>query len=157
MSAEQRLAELGYRLPALEPVKHSYVRARQSGVLVFLAGQTPKRDGSYPYLGKLGAEVTVEQGRECAQICALNLLAAAREHVGSLDRIAQIVQITGYVASAPDFAQQPLVMNAASDLLVAVLGEAGLHARTAIGVAALPGNVPVEIDLVFEVLAGGHS
>ena len=152
MSAETRLAELGLTLPDLEPVKHAYVRARQSGSLIFLAGQTPKRDGSYPFTGKLGAEVTLEQGQECARICALNLLAAAREHLGSLDRIAQIVQVTGYVASAPSFTRQPLVINAASDLLVAVLGEAGRHARTAIGVAALPSDAPVEIDLVLEAM-----
>lgn len=151
MSAEQRLAELGLTLPELEPVKHSYVRARQTGQLVFLAGQTPKRDGGYPVKGKLGAEVSLEQGQECARICALNLLAAAREHLGSLDRIAQVVQLTGYVASAPGFTQQPLVVNAASDLLVAVLGDAGRHARTAIGVAVLPSDAPVEIDLVLEV------
>lgn len=151
MSAEARLAELGLSLPDLEPVKHAYVRARQSGSLVFLAGQTPKQDGGYPYKGKLGAEVTLEQGQECARICALNLLAAAREHLGNLDRIAQIVQVTGYVASAPTFTQQPLVINAASDMFVSVLGEAGRHARTAIGVAVLPSDAPVEIDLVFEV------
>ena len=154
MSAEYRLVELGLLLPALEPVKHSYVRARQSGLLVFLAGQTPKRDGGYPFKGKLGAEVSVEQGQECARICALNLLAAAREHLGSLDQIAQIIQVTGYVASAPSFTQQPLVINAASDLLVALLGEAGRHARTAIGVAALPSDAPVEIDLVLEARSG---
>jgi enamine deaminase RidA (YjgF/YER057c/UK114 family) len=151
------MVELGYQLPVLEPVKHSYVRARQSGVLVFLAGQTPKQDGRYPILGKLGAEVTVEQGRECARICALNLLAAAREQLGSLNRIAQIIQLTGYVASTPEFAQQPLVINAASDLLVEVFGDAGRHARTAIGVAALPSNVPVEIDLVLEMSMDGDS
>jgi enamine deaminase RidA (YjgF/YER057c/UK114 family) len=152
MNAEQRLAALGLTLPELEPVKHSYVRARQSGLLVFLAGQTPKRDGGYPYKGKLGATVTLEQGQECAHICALNLLAAAREHLGSLDRIAQLVQVTGYVASAPDFTQQPQVINAASNLFVEVLGDAGRHARTAIGVASLPSDAPVEIDLVFEAL-----
>ena len=152
MNVEQRLAALGLTLPELEPVKHSYVRARQSGLLVFLAGQTPKRDGGYPYKGKLGVNVTLEQGQECAQICALNLLAAAREHLGSLDRIAQIIQVTGYVASAASFTQQPAVINAASNLLVEVLGGAGRHARTAIGVAALPSDAPVEIDLVFEAL-----
>jgi enamine deaminase RidA (YjgF/YER057c/UK114 family) len=151
MSALERLEALGLTLPELEPVKYSYVRARQSGSIVYLAGQTPKSRGGYAYTGKLGAEVSLEQGQECARLCMLNLLAAAHEYLGDLDRITAVLKVNGFVASAPTFTDQPKVINAASDLLVAVLGEAGKHARTAIGVPVLPSNAPVEIDMILEV------
>lgn len=150
MTARERLEALGYSLPALEPVKYSYVRARQSGTTVFLAGQTPKIDGRYPFLGKVGDAVSLEDAQVCARFCVLNLLAAAEEHLGSLDRITAVLKVNGFVASAPAFTQQPLVINAASDLLVAVLGDAGKHARTAIGVPVLPSDAPVEIDMILE-------
>jgi len=151
MSAHDRLQALGLSLPVLEPVRHSYVRARQSGNTVYLAGQTAKADGRYPYTGKLGETVSLEAGQECARICVLNLLAAAEEHLGSLERITAVLKVNGFVACVPAFTQQPQVINAASDLLVSVLGEVGKHARTAIGVPALPSDSPVEIDMIIEV------
>lgn len=151
MSALERLHALGLSLPELEPVKYSYVRARQSGKTVYLAGQTPKSKAGYAYKGKLGEAVSLEEGQECARLCMLNLLAAAHEHLGSLDRITAVLKVNGFVASAPTFTQQPLVINAASDLLVSVLGDAGKHARTAIGVPVLPSDAPVEIDMILEV------
>jgi len=148
---DARLQALGITLPAPSAPSHSYVHARQVGVLLYIAGHSPKRNGSYPYLGKLGAEVSIEQGQECARNCVVNCLASAAAHLGTLDRVASVVKLVGYVASAPTFTQQPQVINAASDLLLAIFGEAGRHARTSVGVSVLPGNIPVEIEMILEV------
>lgn len=148
---EARLAQAGIVLPPVSAPSHAYVHARQSGNLLFVAGHGPKRDGKYPYLGKLGAEVTLEQGRECARLCIINCLASASHYLGGLGRVKGVIKVLGFVASAPDFTQQPQVMNAASDLLLAIFGEAGQHARTSVGVAVLPGNIPVEIEIVLEI------
>jgi len=148
---ETRLTQFGIVLPSMSAPSHSYVYARQVGSLLFLAGQGPKRDGKYPYLGKLGAEVTLEQGQECARNCVINGLAAAKGYLGDLSRIKNVVKVNGYVASVPTFTQQPEVMNAASDLLIDLLGEAGRHARTSVGVPVLPGDIPVEVEIILEI------
>lgn len=151
MSAETRLHELGLTLPDAGKPSHSYVRARQTGSLLYIAGHTPKRAGVYPFVGKVGDTVSIEQAQEAARICILNALASARQYLGTLDRISGIIKVVGYVASKPAFTQQPQVMNAASELLIALFGEAGRHARTSVGVAVLPEDVPVEIELILEV------
>jgi enamine deaminase RidA (YjgF/YER057c/UK114 family) len=151
MDIEARLQELGYVLPDPAAPTNSYVHVRQVGNLLYMAGQGPKKEGRYPYLGKLGANVTLEQGQECARNCVVNLLGAAKHYLGDLARLKSAVKVVGYVASASDFTQQPAVMNAASDLLLAVMGEAGRHARTSIGVAVLPGDIPVEIEMILEI------
>jgi enamine deaminase RidA (YjgF/YER057c/UK114 family) len=123
----------------------------RSGSLVYTAGQVPLRDGTLAAKGKVGGEVSPDEARECARICALNALAAAAAEAGGLDAILRVVKVTGFVASAPGFTGQPGVINGASDLLGEVFGEAGLHARSAVGVAELPLGAPVEVELVVEV------
>ena len=147
-----RSKELGIVLPASIPPAANYVPSVQSGNLLFIAGQVPTRDGKDIYTGKLGANITMEQGQEAARLCAINILSHVRNALGGdLDRVVRCVRMTGYVNSTPDFGQQPLVVNGASDLMVEVFGEAGRHARAAVGNAALPRNVPVEVDAIFEV------
>jgi enamine deaminase RidA (YjgF/YER057c/UK114 family) len=151
VTVADRLSELGLTLPAAPVPVANYVPARQFGDLVFASGQTPTVDGRLTVRGKLGAEITVEQGQEAARLCALNCLAAVAGLLGDLDRVAAVLKLTGYVASAPGFVDQPAVVNGASVLLEQVLGDAGRHARAAIGLAELPGGAPVEVDLVLAV------
>ena len=152
MSAvEERLAELGLTLPEVVPPLASYQPAVQSGVYVYTAGQLPMVEGKLPVTGKVGAEVTAEEAKELARTCALNALAAVKSVTGDLDRIARVVKVVGFVASAADFTGQPGVVNGASDLLGEVFGDAGAHARSAVGVAALPLDAPVEVELIVEV------
>jgi enamine deaminase RidA (YjgF/YER057c/UK114 family) len=148
---EERIRELGLELP--EPVAPlaSYVPTRRTGSLVYTSGQVPFVKGELHVLGKVGAEVTLEQGAEQAAICALNCVAALKGELGELSRVARIVKVLGFVASAPDFYGQPKVVNGASDLLAKIFGDAGVHARSAVGVSALPSNVPVEVELIAEV------
>ena len=153
-SPEARLAELGISIPEVVPPLAAYQPTARTGDLVFTAGQLPARDGEMLAVGKLGGEVSEEQGYDCARQCALNALAAIRAEIGSLDAIVRVVKVVVFVASTPDFTGQPKVANGASELLGEVFGEAGKHARSAVGVAALPLNVPVEVELVVEV---GHS
>ena len=148
MSTSERMAELGIELPPVPAPLASYVPARRVGDLVFSSGQLPTRDGRPVYTGKLGQDLTVEQGQEAARVAALNCLAAVAAEIGSLDEIEAVVKLTGYVASAPGFVDQPLVANGASTLLEQVFGEAGKHARAAVGVAELPRGVPVEVELI---------
>ena len=148
MSPSDRLAELGLTLPDVVPPLAAYVPAIRSGDLVFTAGQVPIRDGSLLHVGKVGAEVSEADARACAELCALNALAAAVSVAGGLDAIQQIVKVVVYVASAADFVGQPAVANGASELLGAVFGDAGQHARSAVGAVSLPLNAPVEVDLV---------
>ena len=145
-----KLAELGLTLPKVVPPLAAYVPAVQSGNYVYVSGQLPLVEGKLPYVGKLGAEVTVEQGAELARICALNALAAIESLVG-LGRLVKIVKVNGFVASAPGFTGQPAVVNGASQLFGDVLGEIGRHARSAVGVAELPLGAPVEVDVIAEV------
>ena len=152
MSVADRLTALGLTLPAVPTPVANYVPARSYGNLLFASGQTPTVDGVLTMRGKLGAEISVEQGQEGARLCILNCLAAVAAHLdGDLDRVEAVLKLTGYVASAPGFVDQPAVINGASVLLEEVLGEAGRHARAAIGLAELPGGAPVEIDLVLAV------
>lgn len=145
-----RLHELGYELPAVPTPAGSYVPAVRSGSLIFTAGQLPFENGQLFRTGKVEAEVTVEEAKEAARLCALNALAAATSEAGGLDVIRRVVRVAGYVASSPGFNRQPEVLNGASDFLGEVFGGNGLHARTAVGVAELPLNSPVEVELVVE-------
>jgi enamine deaminase RidA (YjgF/YER057c/UK114 family) len=145
-----RLAELGLTLPEVVQPLAAYLPAVQSGDHVYVSGQLPMVEGKLPYVGKVGADVTVEQGAALARICGLNALAAIDALVG-LGRIAKIVKVTGFVASAPGFTGQPAVVNGASELFGDVLGELGRHARSAVGVAELPLGAPVEVEVIVEV------
>jgi enamine deaminase RidA (YjgF/YER057c/UK114 family) len=149
---EARLAERGLELP-LPPVPiANFVPFRISGNLVFLAGQVNEWNGSVPYIGKLGAEFDVEAGRRAAELCALNLLACLKlACAGNLDRVNGCIRLGGFVNCTPDFEFAPAVVNGASDLIVKVLGDAGRHARTAVGVASLPRRAAVEVDGIFEI------
>ncbi|MCX8280699.1 RidA family protein [Phyllobacterium sp. 0TCS1.6C] len=148
---ETRLQQMGVTLPVAAAPAANYVPFVQSGSLLVTSGQLPLLDGKLAHTGLLGGEVTVEQGQECARACAINILAQAKAALGDLERIVRIVKLTSFVASRPDFTQQHLVTNGASDFLVEVLGDAGRHARSAVGTAALPLNAPVEIEAIIEV------
>jgi len=150
VGVDARLAELGLTLPTVVPPAGAYVPAAVSGNLVFTAGQLPMVDGVLPATGKVGAEVTPEQAKELARQCALNGLAAAASVIGSLDRVVRVVKVVGFVSSVPDFSGQPGVINGASELLGEVFGDAGRHARSAVGVAVLPLDSPVEVELILE-------
>ena len=150
MTVAERLAELGLVLPEVVPPVAAYVPAVRSGSLVFTSGQLPMVDGALPAVGKVGALVTPEQAKDLARTCALNALAAIDALVG-LDSVVRVVKVVGFVASAPDFTGQPAVVNGASELLGEVFGDAGVHARSAVGVAALPLDAPVEVELIVEV------
>ena len=150
-SPEERIAELGLTLPSDTPPLAAYVPAVRSGNLVFTSGQLPRIDGELTHTGKVGAEVTAEQAKEAAQACALNAIAAVKAEIGDLSNVRRVVKVVGFVASAPDFTGQPGVVNGASELLGKVFGDAGVHARSAVGVAALPLDVPVEVEMVVEV------
>ena len=147
---DARLAELGLTLPTVVPPAGAYVPAVVSGNLVFTAGQLPMVDGVLPATGKVGAEVTPERAKELARQCALNGLAAAASVIGSLDRVVRVVKVVGFVSSVPEFSGQPGVINGASELLGEVFGDAGRHARSAVGVAVLPLDSPVEVELILE-------
>jgi enamine deaminase RidA (YjgF/YER057c/UK114 family) len=145
-----RLAELGIELPAVATPLAAYVPAVRSGDLVFTSGQVPLVEGSLARTGKVGAEVDPTAAAELARTCALNALAAVHDLVG-IDAVVRVVKVVGYVASAPDFAGQPGVVNGASELLGEIFGEDGRHARSAVGVAALPLDAPVEIEMIVQV------
>ncbi len=151
MSFERKLADLGITLPAPPKPVATYIPAVLAGELLFLSGVIPFRDGKLVFEGKLGRELTVEQGYEASRIALLNALAIIRQELGTLDRVKQVVRMTGHVASAEGFVQHPAVINGASDLLVKIFDEAGKHARVALGAAELPLNAPVEIELILQV------
>jgi enamine deaminase RidA (YjgF/YER057c/UK114 family) len=148
---EDKIQELGLVLPEVVPPVAAYQPAVRSGQLVYTAGQLPMRDGSLMSTGKVGAEVDETQANQAAQQCALNALAAVKSVVGDLSAVKRIVKVVVFVASAPDFTAQPKVANGASELLGEVFGDAGLHARSAVGVAVLPLDAPVEVELIVEV------
>lgn len=150
VSALTRLEELGITLPPVVAPLASYVPARRSGSFVYTSGQLPIFGGELTHTGKVGADVSPEDAAGLARTAALNALAAVHDLVG-LDSVVGVIKVVGYVASAPDFTGQPAVVNGASNLLGEVFGEAGAHARSAVGVAALPRDAPVEIELVVEV------
>jgi enamine deaminase RidA (YjgF/YER057c/UK114 family) len=148
-----RLKELGIVLPIPPAPVASYVPTVFSGRRCYVSGQVCMVDGKIAVAGHLGAGVTLDQGREAARICGVNILAQLALALGDLDRVVQVVKLTGFVASTPDFTDQPKVINGCSDLLVEVFGEAGRHARSAVGVAALPLNAAVEVEAIVEVAA----
>ncbi len=150
MSATARLSELGLTLPTVVAPLAAYVPAVRTGNLVYTSGQLPMVDGKLSAQGKVGAEVSAEDAREVARLCALNALAAVDALVG-LDNVTRVVKVVGFVASAPGFNGQPGVVNGASELLGEVFGDAGAHARSAVGVAELPVDAPVEVELIVEV------
>lgn len=150
MGPQERLRELGLELPAVPAPAGSYVPATRTGDLIFTAGQLPFESGELHQTGRVGEEVSPEEAYRAARLCVLNALAAAASEAGGLDRIRRIVKMTGFVASGRGFDAQPQVINGASDLLGEVFGEAGLHARSAVGVAALPLGAPVEVELIVE-------
>jgi len=147
---DERLAELGLAIPDVAAPVAAYVPAVVAGGLVYTAGQLPFVDGSLPQSGKVGAEVSPEIAKDLAAICVLNALAAVKSAIGSLDRITRIVKVVGFVASAESFTGQPSVVNGASELLVDIFGDAGRHARSAVGVAVLPLDSPVEVEIIAE-------
>ena len=148
---EERLADLGLSVPNVAKPVAAYVPALRSGNHVFTSGQLPMRDGQLMLTGKVGGEVTQEEAVECARQCALNALAAVRAEVGELSAVKRVVKVVAFVASTPDITGQPLVANGVSELLGEVFGEAGRHARSAVGVNVLPLDSPVEVELVVEV------
>jgi len=152
MSFEQRLIELGLTLPNPPKPVATYVPYAQVGNLLFLSGVVPSRDGQIAYQGKLGREYSKQEGYEATKLTLLNALANIRLAVDSLNRVKRIVKMTGYVASHDGFSEQPAVINGASDLLVEIFGDVGRHARVAVGVAELPLGVPVELELIVEIL-----
>ena len=151
-SPDARLAELGITLPQAVAPAANYVPARRSGTLVYIAGQVPTADGRDQFVGKLGQDVSIEDGQKAARLCAINILAQLRSALGgSLDGVVGCVRLGGFVNATPDFGDHPKVINGASDLMVAVFGDAGRHARAAVGCVSLPRNVAVEVDAIFEV------
>ena len=148
---EERLAQLGLKLPEVPKPAGAYVPALRNGDLVYTSGQLPLVDGALPATGKVGAAVPAEQAKELAQRCALNALAAVKAEIGDLAKVRRVVKVVGFVASDPSFTAQPGVINGASELLGSVFGEAGVHARSAVGVAVLPLDAPVEVEIVVEV------
>ena len=155
MDAEKRIEGLGIELPASSPAKAMYIPAKRVGSTLYVSGQIPMLGGEMPLRGRVGAELTLEQAQEAARTCTINLLAVVRSELGSLDAVRNVVKLQGFGASAEGFFEQHLVVNAASQLLFDVFGEAGRHARTAVAVPALPMNAPVEIEAIFEV--GGDA
>jgi enamine deaminase RidA (YjgF/YER057c/UK114 family) len=151
---EERLAELGLVLPAVAAPLAAYVPAVRCGALVWTSGQLPIVDGSLAATGKVGGDVDPERAAELAGICALNALAAIKAEIGDLAAIEQVVKVVGFVASDPSFTGQPAVVNGASTLIGSVFGDAGKHARSAVGVAVLPMDAPVEVELVVRVRGG---
>lgn len=153
-SAAGRLKRLGIELPKAPTPVASYVPAVRSGDLLFLSGQGPKVDGTPVFTGKVGTDLSEDEGREAARLCAINLLAVTHAELGSLDEVARIVKLLAWVASDAGFTRQPYVVNGASDLLVEVFGDRGVHARSAIGTNQLPFDIAVEIEMIVEVRSG---
>jgi len=151
MKIEEKLKELHIELPEAPQPLAAYVPCKKSGNLVFVSGQGPSLNGKETPLGKVGSDLTVEEGVQAARFCGLNLLAQLKKFLGDLDCVKSIVHIKGFVASAEAFYAQPKVVNGVSELMVEVFGEAGKHTRCALGANALPGNIPVEVELIAEV------
>jgi enamine deaminase RidA (YjgF/YER057c/UK114 family) len=148
---EERLRQLGVDLPAPAAPVAAYVPTVRTGNLVYVSGQVPTAEGKPTHLGHLGADVDLEAGRAAARTCAINVIAALKAELGELSQVRRIVKLTGFVASTPDFTDEPKVVNAASELFGEVFGDAGRHTRAAVGVAALPLGVPVELEAIVEV------
>ena len=149
---EQRLADLKIELPNAAAPMANYVPAVRTGNLLYVSGQICQWNGDRRYVGKLGAEISVEDGKKAARLCGLNLLAQTKRFLdGDLDRVVRVVRVGGFVNATPDFKDQPSVVNGASDLMVEVFEDAGRHARTAVGVGSLPGGAAVEVDFILEI------
>jgi len=151
MTPEERLLELGHVLPSAPKSVANYVGSVQTGNLLFLSGKGPDLAGGRTWQGKLGADFTIEEGYTAARNTMLNLLAVIKEDIGDLARVRRVVKVLGMVNSAPDFTDQPKVINGASDLLVEVFGDQGRHARSAVGMMSLPNGIPVEIEMIVEL------
>jgi len=151
VNAEARLLQMGIELPDALLPQASYLPCVQVGSLLFLSGQGTMYHGERRYVGKVGEDITQEEGYQAARICGLNLLAQLKAYLGTLDRVKRIVRLNGFIASAPGFTGQSFVANGASDLMEEVFGEAGRHSRTAIGTAVLPGNISVEAEMIAEI------
>jgi len=150
MRIEQELEKMGFKLPTPKPLA-AYIPAVRVGELVFTAGQGPTLDGKPAFVGKLGREITEEQGYRAAQLCIANCLACVKSVIGDLDKIEQVVKLLGFVASVDGFNRQPWVMNGASELLIKLFGDKGKHARSAIGTNELPMGIPVEVEMIVRV------
>jgi enamine deaminase RidA (YjgF/YER057c/UK114 family) len=151
MSPEEKLKELGIELPEIPTPLGSYVPCIQTGKLIFLSGILPLKNGKLTRTGRVGESISLDDAKEEAKTATRNALSILKAYIGSLDKVKRCVKITGYVASAPDFIEQPKILNTASDLLFEIFGEIGRHARSAIGVNVLPLNSPVELEFIFEV------
>lgn len=151
MSIDQKLAELGITLPSPKPPLANYVPVVQTGNLLFVSGQISVDASGTVITGKLGAGVSIEDGRSAARLCGINILAQVKAFTGSLDKVVRVVKLVGFVNSAGDFADQPAVVNGCSDLLVEVLGDKGRHARSAVGISGLPLNAAVEVEAIVEI------
>lgn len=151
MTPEERLADAGHTVPDVVPPVASYVPAVRAGGFVYTSGQLPVRDGELLHSGKVGADVTPDEARECAEQAALNAIAALRAELGDLSAVTRVVKAVVFVASTPDFTGQPQVANGASELFALAFGDAGVHARSAVGVPVLPLDAPVEVEVVVEV------
>ncbi len=154
---EAQLEALGLSLPAPFVYPQAMTGAKRSGQYLYVSGTVPATAGVVHYQGRLGAECSVEDGYAAARICVLNSLALIKQALGDLERVAQILKVNVYVSSTPEFARQPEVANGASDLLYSLFGERGVHARTAVGVAGLPMQVPVELEMVIEIVEEGEQ
>ena len=150
---EERIKELGLTLPAAPSPMANYVTARRTGNLLFFSGAGPFEEGRPVVFGKVGNELSQEEGYQAARLTGLNLIAQLKKELGDLDRIKQFVKVQAFVASSPDFMAQPAVMNGVSDLFVEVFGEKGKHARTAVAVPQLPFNIPIEVEMIVEIEA----
>lgn len=145
---EERIKELGYVLPAPQEAKYKFVTVLVFDNIAYISGTLPFVDGKLPLEGKVGDTVTIEEGQKLAEICVINMLANLKGEIGSLEKVEQIIKVTGFVASATGFSQQAIVMNGATDLLIDIFGEKGIHARSAVGAAVMPRNTPVEIEMI---------
>lgn len=149
---DKKLEQMGITLPKKDRRGQGIVAVRQYNDLLYVSGHGPTDPSGKPaYKGKVGADLTVEEGYQAARLCGVNILAAVREYIGDLDRIDSVIKVFGLVASGPDFFEQPAVMHGFSDLMVEVLGDRGLHARSAMGTCCLPNNIPVEVDAIFKI------
>ncbi|MEM2057495.1 MAG: RidA family protein [Thermoproteota archaeon] len=153
-AVEARLEAMGFKLPAAPKPVGEYIPAKRVGDLVFVSGQGPILNGKPVYVGRVGAEISLEEAYKAAQLAALNCLAAIKALIGSLDKVQEIIQVRGFVNSSFDFYDQPKVLNGASELLVNLFGERGRHARAALGTSVLPGNIPVEIEMIVRIREG---
>ncbi|HOR42685.1 MAG TPA: RidA family protein [Atribacterota bacterium] len=151
MNIEDKLKEIGLNLPEVPKPVAEYIPAKVTGNLVFCSGQGPVKDGKLIYVGRVGKEISMEEGYEAAKMCALNCLAAIKTAIGSLDRIEEIVSLRGFVNSDLNFYRQPDIINGASELMVKVFGDKGKHARCALGVSTLPNNISVELEMVVSI------